>query len=47
MAFKDKQFGCELDNANLDKIAKEDKEAYELLQAKYDQIIASQIKKII
>jgi len=47
MAFKDKQFGAELDNANTDKIAKEDKEAYELLQAKYDQIIASQIKKII
>ncbi len=47
MAFKDNQFGRELDNVNPKNIAKEDIEAYELLQAKYDQIISAKIKKIM
>ena len=46
MAFKDKEFGIELDNADPGQI-KDNQKAYDLLQAKYDQIIADKIKKII
>lgn len=47
MAFKDKQFEKELDNADPNKIAKDEQKAYNLLQTKYDQIISAKIKKIM
>jgi len=47
MAFKDKDFIAEIDKFNPNKILKSEQKAYDLLQAKYDQIIAAKIKKMM